>query len=71
MQFTDEVNWNLMDFVVAGFLLYGASFILELAFRNLSDKRIRIFFVISLLGILLLVWAELAVGLFGTILAGS
>jgi hypothetical protein len=32
MQFTNEVNWTLFDFVVAGFIL-GTGFICELVIR--------------------------------------
>ena len=66
MQFTNEVNWTLMDFVVAGGLLLGTGFMMELVFRNVKERRHRIALSVILLGILLLVWVELAVGIFGT-----
>jgi hypothetical protein len=36
MQFTNEVNWTLFDFVVAGVLLLGTGFICELVIRKVK-----------------------------------
>jgi uncharacterized membrane protein YfcA len=71
MQFTEEVNWNLFDFVVAGALLLGTGFVGELVIRKVEKTQYRIILGIVLLVALLLVWAELAVGIFGTPFAGS
>lgn len=71
MQFTNEVNWNLLDFVVAGGLLLGTGLILDLVLRKIKNKEYRVIMVAGVLIVLLLVWAELAVGIFGTPLAGS
>lgn len=71
MQFTNEVNWNLADFVVAGVLLLGTGLICELVMRKVKKTNHRIILCTVLLAALLLVWIELAVGLFGTPFAGS
>ncbi|MDA3904855.1 MAG: hypothetical protein PF484_02150 [Bacteroidales bacterium] len=71
MQFTDEVNWNLLDFVVAGALLLGAGLMYEFVIRKINTSTYRIAAFIVLLVVFLLVWAELAVGIFGTALAGQ
>lgn len=71
MQFTTEVNWSLFDFVVAGILLLGTGLIIELILRNVKLLKHRILLSAIVLFILFLVWAELAVGLFGTPFAGS
>lgn len=71
MQFTDEVNWTLSDFVVAGVLLLGTGFMCELVMRKVKKIEYRIAICVALLVALLLVWAELAVGIFGTPFAGS
>ncbi len=71
MQFTTEVNWSLFDFVVAGILLLGTSLVIELILRNVKLLNHRILLSVIVLFILFLVWAELAVGLFGTPFAGS
>jgi membrane-associated HD superfamily phosphohydrolase len=71
MQFTTEVNWSLFDFAVAGILLLGTGLIIELILRNVKLLNHRILLSVIVLFILFLVWAELAVGLFGTPFAGS
>jgi hypothetical protein len=71
MQFTTEVNWSLFDFAVAGILLLGTGLVIELILRNVKLLNHRILLSVIVLFILLLVWAELAVGLFGTPFAGS
>lgn len=71
MQFTDEVNWNLSDFVVAGALLLGTGLMCEIVIRKVKNIRYRIAVCVALLAILLLIWAELAVGIFGTPLSGQ
>ena len=71
MQFTDEVDWSLFDFMVAGILLSGTGLLCELVIRLVKDSRYRIVICVAILAALLLVWAELAVGIFGTPFAGS
>lgn len=71
MQFTHEVNWTLSDFVVAGILLFGTGLLCELVLRKVKTTKYRIAVVAVILIVLALIWAELAVGLFGTPFAGS
>lgn len=71
MQFTDEVNWTLVDFVVAGLLLFGTGFTLDIIVRKVNRSEYRIVLYVLLLLVFLLVWAELAVGIFGTPFAGD
>lgn len=71
MQFTAEVNWTLPDFVVAGALLLGTGLMCELVMRKVKKIRHRIAICAVLLIALLLIWLELAVGIFGTPFAGQ
>ena len=71
MQFTDEVNWSLSDFVIAGVLLLGTGLLCELVVRKVKKLEYRIGLCALLLLGLLLIWLELAVGIFGTPFAGS
>ncbi len=71
MQFTEEVNWTLADFIVAGILFLTSSIIIELVLRIIKKSGYRIAIIISVLVVLLLIWAELAVGIFGTPFGGS
>lgn len=71
MLFTEEVNWTLSDFVVAGVLLFGTGFLCELVLRKVTKWNYRIGFIAVILFVLFLIWVELAVGIFGTPFAGS
>jgi len=70
MQFTDEVAWTIMDFVIMGILLLGAGVLIEVVTRKVK-KQNRIVLYVAIFLSFLLVWAELAVGIFGTPFAGS
>jgi hypothetical protein len=71
MRFTREVNWGPLDFVVAGILLAGIGSLYVLLTRKLRTVQQRRAIGGGLLLTLLLVWAELAVGIFGSPIAGS
>jgi hypothetical protein len=69
MQFTDSVMWNAADFAIAAVLLFGAGSIF-LGIAQMAPRR-RLLAAAAVLGIVVLIWAELAVGIFGTPWAGS
>ncbi len=71
MQFTNQVNWTLADFVVAGGLLLIFGFIIEFILQKVKKSNHRIGIVLALLTVLILIWMELAVGIFGTPFSGS
>ena len=71
MQFTDQVNWTLTDFVIGGGLLLGAGLMLEGILRKFEHSKYKALIVAALVIAFLLIWAELAVGIFGTPFAGS
>ena len=71
MQFSDEVNWSLFDFLVMGVLLSGTGLFIELALRKVPKLNNRIALVAFIVVVFLLIWAELAVGIFGTPFAGN
>jgi len=71
MQFTDEVNWTLADFIVAGALLFTTAVTCDFVIRKVTKLEYRIAICLTIVVILLIVWAELAVGLFGTPFGGS
>ena len=64
MQFTDEVNWEKLDFSVAAIslvVLFSAHELFEMRIKSDSNKRIAILFSTI---IFIIVWVELAVGVF-------
>lgn len=71
MQFTNEVVWTAFDFLVAGILLFGTGLAIEFALRKISNPKNRLIAVGAILVVLFLVWAEVAVGIFGSPIAGS
>jgi hypothetical protein len=71
MQFTDEVKWSSFDFLIMGVLLFGVGIICELVLRKIKDSRYRFALCAIVLILFFLIWAELAVGIFGTPFAGS
>lgn len=63
MQFTAEVNWNVMDFVIMGVLVFGTGSLFVLAARKVPRRLWLALGVVFAVGFLY-VWAELAVGIF-------
>ena len=64
MQFTQEVNWTIGDFFVAGIILFCTAFGIELILRVVKNQKARIAFATATILLLIVVWIELAVGLF-------
>lgn len=71
MQFTDEVNWTAADFIVAGGLLFGAGLISEIVIRKTKNRKHKMVLLGAIFIILILIWVELAVGIFGTPFSGN
>mgnify|MGYP003609269702 CR=1 FL=1 len=71
MQFTTEVKWDFSDFLIMGILLFATAFCIDFILRKIPENGKRFFFIAISLIVLLLIWAELAVGIFGTPFAGS
>ena len=71
MKFTSDVKWTGIDFMTAGILLLGTGLVCEFVLRKVTNIGPRIAFCAGVLAILCIIWAELAVGLIGTPLAGN
>lgn len=71
MQFTSEVRWSSFDFIIMGFLLTTAGFSYELALTKFKNRKERLIIGLVIVAAVVVIWAELAVGLFGTPFAGS
>ena len=70
MIWIDQVNWSLLDFCIMGALLLALSVTIRLIRRLLPNRRkwVYILFVIVLF---FLLWAELGVGIFDSPIAGD
>ena len=64
MQFTSEVNWKLFDFIFAGVLLFGTGLILIFGKIKIKNIKYRYLFYIVIMIVFLLIYSELAVGVF-------
>lgn len=66
MMFTNEVNWDLLDFIIMGSLLFGTGLTYVLISRNLNSIAYRIAVGVAAVAGLLLIWMNLAVGIIGS-----
>ena len=71
MQLTDEVEWSLFDFIIMGTLLLITGLMGEIIFKKVKKYKHRVILYVVVAITFLLIWAELAVGIFGTPFAGS
>ncbi len=71
MWFSSEVNWSLADFIISGALLIITGTTYEVLISRFNTARQRVVIGAVLAVILLIIWVELAVGVFGTPFAGS
>jgi hypothetical protein len=65
MQFTDEVKWDLADFIIIGTLLFSCSGMFELAARIGNGIFYRAGAGIAIVAMFLLIWVNMAVGIIG------
>jgi hypothetical protein len=62
MQFTNEVNWTMSDFVIMGTIIFITGLLIELAIQKAG--KYKVIAVIGIIVMFLWLWVELAVGLF-------
>ena len=71
MAITDEINWSLFDFIIMGSLLIFLSIGINFVSNRNKNLKNRDLYIGILVLIFTFIWAELAVGIFGTPFAGS
>ena len=69
--FSNQVNWSLFDFIVIGILLVLTGLSIHFILEKVRNKTLRIVPIIFVIIIFLMIWAELAIGVFGSPVAGS
>ena len=70
MQLTNEVNWSFFDFIIMGAFLTLTGLLIGI-FQKVKNSKNRLILIITIVMMFFLIWAELAVGLFGTPFAGD
>jgi len=71
MQLSTEVNWTALDFVTAAVLLFGTGMLsLKLYSKSRSSKYFLVLLILVILAFIL-VWVEMAVGIFDSPISGS
>lgn len=64
MRFTDEVKWTASDFAFMAVLLIGAGLAYEVGALKVRKPALRTLFGAVIVGAVLLIWVEAAVGIF-------
>lgn len=70
MQLSNEVNWGVLDFVIAGIGIFTTGMLYRLIVEK-AHPQYRTVLILALGATFVLIWVELAVGIFGTPFAGS
>lgn len=68
---SNEVNWSFFDFIVMGILILSMSFGIKQVIMTTKNTNYRILIIGMILLVFILIWVELAVGIFDTPFAGS
>tara|TARA_Y100000385_G_C13099962_1_gene643887 strand:+ start:988 stop:1272 length:285 start_codon:yes stop_codon:yes gene_type:complete len=64
MLYTDAVDWSLLDFLVMGILLLAVGWGINWSIEKVPQPLFRRILQCLIIGSFLLIWIELAVGLF-------
>jgi hypothetical protein len=71
MQFNSSVHWSLGDFILMGLLLMGLGISIKLILNRIKNRKKSLLYIWILIILFLLIWTELAVGIFNTPFAGA
>lgn len=61
---SEEFQWDMGDYVIAGLMLNLLGYVLLIVNRHIDNKNIRYLVLAITIVVFLLIWAELAVGIF-------
>jgi len=71
MQFTNEVQWSIADFLIASLLIFSISSLTSYICSLSKTKRFKATWLAIVTILFILIWAELAVGIFNSPIAGN
>ena len=66
----ESFNWSSEDFIIAGLLIFSCLSVVSYIKEKFSNQN-KIIAIILVIILFVLIWAELAVGVFGSPFAGS
>ncbi len=69
--FSSEVRWSAMDYLIMGTMLLTVGVLIDLAQQHIKTRGTRLLVILGTLLLFVILWAEMAVGIFGSPLAGS
>lgn len=64
MQYTNQVYWTILDFLAMAILLLSTAVACEFIWRKIPNRQHKLMICIIFLAVMLLIWVELAVGIF-------
>ncbi|MBC36021.1 MAG: hypothetical protein CL663_08285 [Bacteroidetes bacterium] len=71
MQFNNEVSWSIIDFILAGSLLFVTGIIINHILTKIKGSRPKLLLILVAIFLIFLVFMELGVGIFNTPFAGN
>ena len=71
MQFSTEVNWSVLDFVIAATLLFSTGLLSMKLYTKIKTYKYYLVILILVLLAFILLWTELAVGIYNSPISGS
>ena len=70
-QISEQVNWSAMDFIIMGTFLIFSAYWIQKVIKKIKSKSKKVVFMSLIMLIFLLLWIEMAVGIFNSPIAGS
>lgn len=64
-------NWTAEDFLMAAVLIFGAGLAIEIGLRVVKNQKYKSLIIIGVILLAILLFMEMAVGIFGSPLAGD
>jgi hypothetical protein len=71
MQFTEQVDWKLFDFIIGGILIFSTGLVIDYVWRKIPSKKYKFILITVVLIVFFLIWTDLAVGIFNTPISGD
>jgi len=66
-----DLDWSGFDFLVMALLILSLSILINLILYYTDSSKLKLLLIFIVAILFLLIWAELAVGIFGTPFAGN